>query len=292
MSSGGATSNILLALVFYVVLTSGIIAYVSMENEAILIGDLDVRTLESVDFTISEFSDFDYKVLSGKWYLDEVKGLYCEDNWLSNEITFNRLLQPDSQIFENRYTIVHGGIEPYYVLVRKTGLYYDTIMLKVDGNWIYLESGKIPLLPYSYREVFYHDLSKYEGEYSITTKLNEVDNTVEVKINDVLVNTFTGIPNKNILSWGYVYYNGILTYHSMSIKDFGAEGKTVIDDEKGFFAFGDDSWINTMKSFLSHMGMILFWNVSGIPMLLNMVFVKVPILVISFIIVQTVRGSG
>ena len=284
MSGGGATSNIFLALTFYIVLTSGIIAFISMENEAILIGDNPIHTLETVDFTDSRFEDFNYKVLLGKWELSETKGLYSIPNSLTgNEITFIRLFMPEKQIFKNRYVINNELNSDYYLIVRKTGLYYDSLFLRVEENWIYLSSGKIPLIPYSYNQVFYHDMGLYNGEYSITTVLNDGDRTVEVYINEVYVFTYRNVPNKNILSWGYVYYNGVGSHDEIGIKEYGTEGKIVTKSEEDGIKLTD---------FVKYMGAILFWNVKNIPLLLNMVFVKVPILVLIFILVQTGRGSG
>ena len=284
MSSGGATSNIFLALTFYIVLTSGIIALISMEQEAILIGENPIHTLEEIDFTESNFSGSGYKVISGKWESSTTKGLYSiPHSFIWNKLTFLKMFLPDKQEFKNRYLINNELGNDYALVVRETGFYYDSIYLRVEENWIYLSSGKIPLIPYSYNQVIYHDMSRYNGEYYITTVLNERDKTVELYLNDVYIHTFRGIKENNILSFGYVYYNGVVCLDEIRIKSFGMEGRVAVSTNEDGIKLTD---------FVKYMGVILFWNVKDIPLLLNMVFVKVPILVLIFILVQTGRGSG
>ena len=284
VSSGGATSNIFLALTFYIVLTSGIIALISMEQEAILIGENPIHTLEEIDFTESNFSGSGYKVISGKWESSTTKGLYSiPHSFIWNKLTFLKMFLPDKQEFKNRYLINNELGNDYALVVRETGFYYDSIYLRVEENWIYLSSGKIPLIPYSYNQVIYHDMSRYNGEYYITTVLNERDKTVELYLNDVYIHTFRGIKENNILSFGYVYYNGVVCLDEIRIKSFGMEGRVAVSTNEDGIKLTD---------FVKYMGVILFWNVKDIPLLLNMVFVKVPILVLIFILVQTGRGSG
>ena len=284
VSSGGATSNIFLALTFYIVLTSGIIALISMEQEAILIGENPIHTLEEIDFTESNFSGSGYKVISGKWESSTTKGLYSiPHSFIWNKLTFLKMFLPDKQEFKNRYLINNELGNDYALVVRETGFYYDSIYLRVEENWIYLSSGKIPLIPYSYNQVIYHDMSRYNGEYYITTVLNERDKTVELYLNDVYIHTFRDIKENNILSFGYVYYNGVVCLDEIRIKSFGMEGRVAVSTNEDGIKLTD---------FVKYMGVILFWNVKDIPLLLNMVFVKVPILVLIFILVQTGRGSG
>ena len=284
VSSGGATSNIFLALTFYIVLTSGIIALISMEQEAILIGENPIHTLEEIDFTESNFSGSGYKVISGKWESSTTKGLYSiPHSFIWNKLTFLKMFLPDKQEFKNRYLINNELGNDYALVVRETGFYYDSIYLRVEENWIYLSSGKLPLIPYSYNQVIYHDMSRYNGEYYITTVLNERDKTVELYLNDVYIHTFRGIKENNILSFGYVYYNGVVCLDEIRIKSFGMEGRVAVSTNEDGIKLTD---------FVKYMGVILFWNVKDIPLLLNMVFVKVPILVLIFILVQTGRGSG
>lgn len=284
VSSGGATSNIFLALTFYIVLTSGIIALISMEQEPILIGENPIHTLEEIDFTESNFSGSGYKVISGKWESSTTKGLYSiPHSFIWNKLTFLKMFLPDKQEFKNRYLINNELGNDYALVVRETGFYYDSIYLRVEENWIYLSSGKYPLIPYSYNQVIYHDMSRYNGEYYITTVLNERDKTVELYLNDVYIHTFRGIKENNILSFGYVYYNGVVCLDEIRIKSFGMEGRVAVSTNEDGIKLTD---------FVKYMGVILFWNVKDIPLLLNMVFVKVPILVLIFILVQTGRGSG
>lgn len=283
-----STANTLLILITYLVCVSTVLGITfAGEVQQITIGHVQlVEQSQSTDFTnFNNLSQLQVIVESGGWNVSSTKGLYSLEIssgwWIFNRIEENTIiftdLRSNDSIFTNTYNIQNPNLNDIDII-----LAYDAspLFFATDNPTQYEVTIRDEGI--QYRNAFYNT-SKLEN-FNITTVFNFSSGIAQVFIEDTAI-IDEGV-NSLSLQYGEFYAGGVTAYGNdtriISLSSYIVP--PTIQEETTF----------KLSDFLNIIAMLFFWTLpnSILPFYLNVVFIKVPLLVVTFIILQTIRGTG
>ena len=283
-----STATTLLTLITYLVCVSTVLGITfAGEVQQITIGQVQlVEQSQSTDFTnFNNLSQLQVIVESGGWNVSSTKGLYSLEIssgwWIFNRIEENTIiftdLRSNDSIFTNTYNIQNPNLNDIDII-----LAYDAspLFFATDNPTQYEVTIRDEGI--QYRNAFYNT-SKLEN-FNITTVFNFSSGIAQVFIEDTAI-IDEGV-NSLSLQYGEFYAGGVTAYGNdtriISLSSYIVP--PTIQEETTF----------KLSDFLNIIAMLFLWTLpnSILPFYLNIVFIKVPLLVVTFIILQTIRGTG
>lgn len=283
-----STATTLLTLITYLVCVSTVLGITfAGEVQQITIGQVQlVEQSQSTDFTnFNNLSQLQVIVESGGWNVSSTKGLYSLEIssgwWIFSRIEENTIiftdLRSNDSIFTNTYNIQNPNLNDIDII-----LAYDAspLFFMTDNPTQYEVTIRDEGI--QYRNAFYNT-SKLEN-FNITTVFNFSSGIAQVFIEDTAI-IDEGV-NSLSLQYGEFYAGGVTAYGNdtriISLSSYIVP--PTIQEETTF----------KLSDFLNIIAMLFLWTLpnSILPFYLNIVFIKVPLLVLTFIIIQTIRGTG
>jgi len=278
--------TLFIAILLYLVITSAVVSITIMEKEGIQTSYVSwvttVPTLENVDFTLNSSQDIAHIDIYNSWEFSNEKGLYSTSE--SHNKVFFQGIAPitytDDIPITSTYTIRNPNDNEVQIIFRETSIIstvYATISETSVELWDKngLISGINLISP-----VGIYDVSLDNDEYIISTSYKRDTGHAQLWINGQIVfDTFVSCKPQNIELYVGVYTFGvdtqIITLDSTIVE-------TQIPDET---QFGFIEFFTTITT-------ILLWTVEEayLPLLLNFIFIKVPMFGLFYIIVRLARG--
>ena len=191
---------------------------------------------------------------------------------------------PKDGIYDNTYRIKNPDNRPYYIVVRDSSFFFDSIKAEVVSNGVYIRSYEM-LGFYTY-EVFLPAMIPSAGTpYTIRTELNEETYQVKVWINDALIGTANDVPKPFATSWEKRQYSGL------SVE---GEGFTILNLESTGKSFESEEDVSVW-SFIGSLAGVLAWytDPSGnyvADVFINLI-IKVQQLGIIVVLLTIIRGN-
>lgn len=216
----------------------------------------------------------------GLWYVDDTTGALISDSVYENRVYFVSKL-PVTGEFVNTYTINNSNGLEYSVILRETGLFSDSLQVRITDTGIYVES--YVLLGYRpYQEFIPHPVSP--GNHVIKTVFQEDDCTVSITVDDMSLGTISNLPADSVWSWGYVRYAGVNVHgKGLEVKYFESTAQKT--SEESF-----DIW-----GFVGALAGVMGWytDASGnyiVDIFINIIIKVQQIAIVAFII-TLIRGN-
>jgi len=281
-----STSGTLLTLVTYLVCISAIMGLTfSGDVQQIIVGQIPLESRsQTTDFRdFNNISQISCIVESGAWNVSNTKGLYSIEStsgwWIfnrpaTNKIVFTDLISNDST-FMNEYHIKNPNLNDIDIIVA------------------YATSSFLGGTPTQYEVIIKDEGIKYQENFYNTSKLTEFNITTVFNFSTGIIQVYledTAILDEGHLSpalkYGDFYGGGITAYGNntqlISLSSYIVP--PTVTEEVSF----------KMSEFLNIIAMLFFWTVPAeiLPLYLNIIFIKIPLVAITFIIIQTVRGTG
>jgi uncharacterized membrane protein YhdT len=298
-----ADIKLLLILVFYLVLASTITVLVVQDKEGIDLSTSsamshikfelsDIRETNIINFSDEDMELTGYTAINPSWEITSNGIEKVSDTSFGDEIsvilTYTNLNGNNEYI--NTYFINNVPKEEFSIYLRRPNDYHylSTVKVSFKPDGIHYENP-IPLMP---------DVAYTSGNYlnnpnlRITTVLNDIDTIryMKVYINDTLVMQSYDIPDSEGIFGSSSYYGGI------GDAGIGFILQKVIGD----YSSGNEQTAAayTGLSFITLLFKLLLFNVPEtvngetiLPMWLNVIMIKVPLLAIAGIIVTIIRGN-
>ena len=279
-----ADSRLLMALCLSLLISSTAISLVT-GGAAAQFGEGAIYRPVSFNFADANLTSpgeaYDYEVVTGGWN-ETADGLTSVVEG-ENIVYINKLvLSSDAGRYDNTYSLHNPDGRTYKLLVRDTSLYADSLRLRIEPEFLVLESKSF-FGDYAYQVSKGVDIDSYGTDYTVRTVLNELDRTVDVYVNSNYVGQFVNVPADSALSFGPSTYAGIVV-----------DGSGFIF--AGFFSTGErlteetfDAW-----TFLSSLGGVLGWfSDSGVPVvdLFINIIIKIQQFGIIVVAITIIRGN-
>ena len=245
-----------------------------------------VEQSQSTDFTnFNNLSQLQVIVESGGWNVSSTKGLYSLEIssgwWIFNRIEENTIiftdLRSNDSIFTNTYNIQNPNLNDI------------DIILAYDASPLFFATDN----PTQYEVTIRDEGIQYINAFYNTSKLENFNITTVFNFSSGIAQVFIeGTPiidegvNSLSLQYGEFYAGGVTAYGNdtriISLSSYIVP--PTIQEETTF----------KLSDFLNIIAMLFLWTLpnSILPFYLNVVFIKVPLLVVTFIIIQTIRGTG
>lgn len=276
-------ATIITSLVIYLIALSMILALTFPTSfiQEISIGQLNLESKSnSTDFrTYTNLSDLNIEIIDGIWALDSVKGLYSVDDvsgwWLFQTKAVNKLIFTDVKsitdegIFNNTYHILNPDHNQIVVLLK-------------HDKW----TGEAGVLI---------------NEEGITFEDHFVEYNI-LELDDFVITTYLD----TVTGHGIVYIDGVSIFdihdnHLKSYSSTATAGLTAFGANVSIISFNnyltplsvnEDAF--SIFNFISIISKILVWSVPSeiLPVGINILFVKTPLIALIFIMIQTIRGVG
>lgn len=267
----------------YLIVVSSLISFTIVNldetsGEKALNINLHLPSMKNADFTNPEYQNILHIDASDSWEFDSEKGLYST-NPNGNTIYFQGLTASEGY-YETTYTLKNPNGNYIEVILRDTSilsrsyiaLYNDHVELwDKDG----LLSGANLFYPVATYPVPYN-----QDSFTVTTYYNPDTGLAKFSINGNLIFSRTISTNTQTEVYLGLYTDGINT----SI--MGISSNTDIVDATS------ENW--GIWEFLAVMATLLAYTVDDeyLPWWLNAVFIKVPILILIYIMIALIRGGS
>jgi hypothetical protein len=276
-----STATTLLTLITYLVCVSTVLGITfAGEVQQITIGQVQlVEQSQSTDFTnFNNLSQLQVIVESGGWNVSSTKGLYSLEIssgwWIFNRIEENTIiftdLRSNDSIFTNTYNIQNPNLNDI------------DIILAYDASPLFFATDN----PTQYEVTIRDEGIQYINAFYNTSKLENFNITTVFNFSSGIAQVFIeGTPiidegvNSLSLQYGEFYAGGVTAYGNdtriLSLSSYIVPPS--IEEETSF----------SMSDFLNIIAMLFLWTLpnSILPFYLNVVFIKVPLLVVTFIII-------
>jgi len=280
-----STSGTLLALITYLVCVSTVLSLTfAGDVSQIVVGQPQIEPRsQTTDFrAYSNISELSIIVESGAWNVSTTKGLYSIEStsgwWIfnrptKNTIVFTDLLSNDST-FTNTYHIKNPNLNDIDIItVHEYSKFFAPLYweAQIRDNGIKYETH-------------FYNTSKL-SEFNITTTFDYSSNHIQISLEDTVI--IDEIRNVSyLLSSGSFYAGGISAY--------GNDTQLISLSSYVVPPTVTEATTFKMSEFLNLIAMLFFWTVPShiLPIYLNVVFIKVPLIALIFIIIQTFRGTG
>ena len=138
----------------------------------------------------------------GEWKV--IDGALTSQSSLPNRFYLDIVGKPTG-IFTNTYHIESNG-KPYSIIIRETGWYADSVYLTVYPTHVNLESGTLV----TYQPFKKHFPVAIPENAVITVNFDEENFLVSVSVNGREIIHNEKVPEDSIMSWGRIYYGGII----------------------------------------------------------------------------------
>ena len=279
-----ADSRLLVGLVLSLLITSLGVSFIT-DTDSVELGSSAIYRPVSFDFADANLTApgeaYDYEVVTGGWN-ETADGLTSVVEG-ENVVYINKLvLSSDAGRYDNTYSLHNPDGRTYKLLVRDTSLYADSLRLRIEAEYIALESKSF-FGDYAYQVTKGFDIDSYGTDYTVRTVLNEVDRTVDVYVNSNYVGQFVNVAEDSMLSFGPSTYAGIVV------------------DGAGFVFEGFYSTVERLTeetfdvwSFVASLGGVLTWYTgTGVPIVdlfINLI-IKVQQFGIIVVMITIIRGA-
>ncbi len=298
-----ADIRLLVALVFYLTLVSTLTTFIILDKEGIDLSQssamshikfelTDIRDTTQINFSDEDMELTGYTAISPSWEITSNGIEKVSDTSFGDEIsvilTYINLNSENEYV--NTYFINNVPKEEFSIYLRRPNDYHYFSEVKVEfkPDGIHYKNP-IPLFP---------DIAYTAGNYlnnpnlRITTVLNDVEEIryMKIYINDVLVMQSYDIPDSEGIFGSTSYYGGL--------GDAGIG--FILEKVVGNYSSGNEQTAAayTGLSFITLLFKLLLFNVPEtvngeilLPMWLNVIMIKVPLLAIAGIIVTIIRGN-
>jgi len=279
-----ADSRLLVGLVLALLITSLGVSFIT-DTDSVELGSSAIYRPVSFDFADANLTApgeaYDYEVVTGGWN-ETADGLTSVVEG-ENVVYINKLvLSSDAGRYDNTYSLHNPDGRTYKLLVRDTSLYADSLRLRIEPEFIVLESKSL-FGNYAYQVTKGIDIDSYGTDYTVRTVLNEVDRTVDVYVNSNYVGQYGNIPEDSMLSFGPSTYAGIVV-----------DGAGFVF--AGFYSTGERLTEETFDiwSFVASLGGVLAWYTgTGVPVVdlfINLI-IKVQQFGIIVVLLTIIRGA-
>ena len=281
-----STSGTLLALVTYLICVSTILSLTFPGDvNQIILGQVHPEPrAQTTDFrAYSNISEISVIIESGLWDVSTTKGLYSVMSttgwWIFNRPVENTIAFTDLMSYDSTFTNTYHILNPY--------LNDIDILVGIETTPFLLGP------PLDYRVEIRDEGIKYRNDFYNTSKLTAFNITtifefstgkVQILLEDTMV--IDGGFESAYLDFGEFYGGGMTAYGNntqlISLSSYRV-APTILNDD----AF-------ELINFLKTIAMLFFWTVPYqiLPIYLNIIFIKIPLVALIFIIVQTFRGTG
>jgi hypothetical protein len=270
-----ADTRLLVGLCLSLLISSLAISLVTGTGAATL-GDTGGRVNLNVDF---ENATHEWKnhilTLEGEWNV--IDGALTSQSSGYNRFYLDIGGKSDG-IYTTTYHIESAGRE-YAIIIRDTGWFSDSIQLRVTPVGVYLES---------YEGLWYRPYQKYfiasiPQKAVITVTYDDANSQVSVSVNGREIIHNEPVPEDGILSWGTVYYGGILAEgHGFKITNIVSDAE--VYEEQSFSAF---DFVSALT------GVLVWYTSSGEPLVdafINLI-IKIQQLGIAVVLITLIRGN-
>ena len=279
-----ADSRLLVGLVLSLLITSLGVSFIT-DTDSVEVGSSAIYRPVSFDFADANLTapgeSYDYEVVTGGWN-ETADGLTSVVDG-ENIVYINKLvLSSDAGRYDNTYSLHNPDGRTYKLLVRDTSLYADSLRLRIEPEFIVLESKSL-FGDYAYQVTKGIDIDSYGTDYTVRTVLNEVDRTVDVYVNSNYAGQYVNIPEDSMLSFGPSTYAGIVV-----------DGAGFVF--AGFYSTGERLTEETFDiwSFVASLGGVLAWYTgTGVPVVdlfINLI-IKVQQFGIIVVLITIIRGA-
>ena len=279
-----ADSRLLVGLVLSLLITSLGVSFIT-DTDSVELGSSAIYRPVSFDFADANLTapgeSYDYEVVTGGWN-ETADGLTSVVDG-ENIVYINKLvLSSDAGRYDNTYSLHNPDGRTYKLLVRDTSLYADSLRLRIEPEFIVLESKSL-FGNYAYQVTKVIDIDSYGTDYTVRTVLNEVDRTVDVYVNSNYAGQYVNIPEDSMLSFGPSTYAGIVV-----------DGAGFVF--AGFYSTGERLTEETFDiwSFVASLGGVLAWYTgTGVPVVdlfINLI-IKVQQFGIIVVLITIIRGA-
>ncbi len=213
----------------------------------------------------------------GRWVV-------CEDRLISAGPWENRVYfvirWPSNAKFTNDYRIDSHNLE-FSLIVRETGLFSDSIAVRVTPNGFYVETYELWGAYRPWQKFLAHPVGAGVHDYRV--ELDEPSRKITVYLDGDLVGTVSQIPEDSVLSLGRVRYSGVNVVGE-GLEIYSLESSGVQVDQQSF-----DLW-----AFVSSVAGVVGWYTSSgvviVDIFINLI-IKIQQFGIAFVIVTLIRGN-
>ena len=270
-----ADTRLLVGLCLSLLISSLAISLVTGTGAATL-GDTGGRVNLNVDF---ENATHEWKnhilTMTGEWKV--IDGALTSQSDGSNWFYLDTGGKPDG-IYTTTYHIDSAG-RPYSIIIRNTGWYSDSIRLRVIPTGVYLESHEA-LWHQPFQKYF---IASIPQNAVFTVTLDDANSLVSVSVNGREIIHNEPVPEDGILSWGTVYYGGIMT-EGRGFKVTNIISDAEVYEEQSFSAF---DFVSALT------GVLVWYTSSGEPLVdafINLI-IKIQQLGIAVVLITLIRGN-
>ncbi len=257
-------NKFLAIIIVYVIIASSALTFITGDSTS-LTGDVSVN--QNISF--SDYSESDIEI-TGDYLIDENYGVY------SQNITLIPLLGtplipvcinfPVKYSSDNSYTLkihVYNPNNGNYRIDYNTNALL-TYWVEVDGESLIYHDG--------FGRTKYDDVIS-ESEYDMIISVDNVNNEIVITL-----------PGKTITE----------SYDSLQLLDLNTCTITINDNYLYISSIQVQNDANPTTediNILTQLGLILLWNVEGLPIWVNLIFIKVPLIMVGVAIFQLIRGN-
>lgn len=254
-------NKFLAIMIVYIIIASSALAYISGET---LMIDTDVNQ----NITFTDYNNADVAIV-GDYAVDSQYGVYSENITIVPYTDF--AINPIVIGFPVKYT----SDESYYVKFHIHNPNYGTYKIDYNTNliltyWIEVNGNTL-----TYHDAFgkkTYDVIYYT-DYDIGIDIDNENNKITIIL-----------PDREIVE----------TYSSLQLVDLNECTITISDNYVYVSSIqvendADPSAVET--NLFSQLALILLWNVEGLPVALNLIFIKVPLLMVAVASFQLIRGN-
>ena len=181
-------------------------------------------------------------------------------------------------VYTNTYHIESNG-KPYSIIIRETGWYADSVYLTVYPTGVYLESGSLVI----YQPFKKHFPVAITEKAIITVNFDEENFLVSVSVNGREIIHNEKVPEDSIMSWGRIYYGGIIADGpGFKVTNIASDGQVYVEQ-----SFSPLDFISSLTS------VMVWYTSSGEPIVdafINLI-IKIQQFGIVAIVITILRGN-
>lgn len=282
-----STSHMLLILVTYLVCVS---TALSMTFE----DDVESISLQPhVNFTVSDgdlsnlqnITDIPHLVTEGQWETQTGRGLYSVLNTskgliftrpAENTILFTEIETVSEGIYNITYEFYNPNHNEFEVYLVYRGGFLNPLGISAEEDGFHLFGSLI--------EPFYASNVTDQDYVNITTNFDPETGELKVIYEDTVIFTEQIVIFAPYLMPVNHYFAGVTSYGS-DFEILSFSGSVIYEAETDSFSF---------QTFTRTILLLFFWTLPEtiLPLTFNIIFIKVPLVGLVFIMIQTTRGTG
>ena len=285
-----ATAGLLVTLVTYLVCVSTVLSltFVGEVEQMALHPTIDLSISNESLSQIENLSEIEYITTAGQWNTEIGKGIYSVLNYTpklflpkraENTIIFPQLETSAEGVYHVEYQFYNSNHNEFSVFIVHRSFLSDIYVI-VDEDGFNLKGG-------TFMKKSFHESNVLDSDYiNITTEYDVETGSVKFWYEDELI-----FDDLIIL---FAPYLMPITHYFCGVTTWGSDFEILAIN--GLIIYSDENLENnfSMTSFIRMILLLFFWTLpdSILPLQFNLVFIKIPLIGLSFIVIQTLRGTG